>query len=960
MTSTSRRAVRLASALIAAGLALTATPAAHADSAGSAGPRVLTDAQADQLEKRLQGDSFAGEQQITPQSTSNSSPSSQSPQGTDGTSADGTLSLEASSDLETYRGQADTTQLAGGHGDYLTVHSAGTVTRLTDDGTTVWKRDNASLYVDWQVRPTRPWQVEPYPARITMGYNAVAPAADFSDRGYTTGDLTGDGVADVVFTADVGNSPYRPFTVPGSTLSTGTFVTVLDGRTGKTVWTRIFADAQQVTLVGDTLVVGDQPSTNLNAPKDARATLQGFRFSYADGKLTPTDTWTYETGQRDGRWGSTRALGGGLLAVSWNRRKTATAASEGHTLVLDTADGTVKWQSDGALYSRQLAYDSARKRLVAVEQADYRDGVQYQLAAYDSATGARTTLDTRVNALALGLQVGNLKGDSKPEYAVSEDTLDEYLWVNASTVRALDGGDASELWSRTVKRDESNSKDGDSALGLQIVDGQVLASYITMQDKDAAANPVGTRYGRLAAIDGRDGEVSWEKQGGPVASPIYAQPYRVDNEWRVRTVDNEQNIRSYRLNGGRQASLTPLQGDLTSAVAVDVNGDRKKDVVTGGQSHGLWAYDGPSMVAGKPEVLWKTTLPGAVHGEIVQADTDGDGKRDELVVAADSATVIVDAHTGRVLRTIDGKGQFVRSVAVADVDHDGADEVLVPTDAVRAYQGNGKQLWSYAPEGAGVVFSDLAVAEGRVFASYGTVGAIDAATSVVNGMALDGKSGKVLWTADPKWTGDPDTRIYAAELHHGVFADPGIPYADGHAVVHSWIVREDNFWTTLIEFRDARTGKVVHTATGGGAWTTGNWFTGEEGAVLASTAALRTYAGGDKEYSMYTLPTLHQAEFGTGPGGRRLIVGGTEAAIYLWDPAVLTAGHNYPDHLARINKYAVQNTVVADLDGDGVDEIIGLGADQTGYDRTIELAGGRYLLQSDQLHGLTVDSISRS
>ncbi|WP_426403296.1 FG-GAP-like repeat-containing protein [Streptomyces sp. R-07] len=951
-THRSRLGVRLASALVAAGLALTALPAAGAYAADQPvapdGARVLTDAQADALESRAEAPETLA---VTPQ---NEQPARTLAAAGEDTSATG-VTLTRTSALETYRGQADTAQLGGGRGDFLAVHSLGTVTRLTGDGRTVWKRDNASLYADWQVKNIRPWQTAAYPARITTGFHANSPFADSSDRGWAQGDLTGDGVADVVFTADVGTSPYRPFTSPGSTLTTGTFVTVLDGATGRTLWSKLFADAQQVTLAGDTLLVGDQPSTNLNSAKDATASLQAFRFSYTDGKLSPSATWTYETGQRDGRWGSTLPLGDGRVAVSWYVKKTATAPAGGRTLVLDPADGSVAWQTDTDLYSRQLAYDPARKRLVALEQADYRDGVRYELAAYDPADGTRTTLDTRVNALGIGLRIGQLSGDSAPEYAISESTLDEYLYVNAATVRALDGGDAAELWSRTVKRAEDNFKDGDSALGLRITDGKVLASYFTTEGKETAANPGGGRFGTLTALNGRDGEVRWQHKGAD-ASAIYAQPYREDDEWRVRTVDSEQNIRSYRLDNGRQTALTPLQADLTTGLAADVDGDGHKDVIVGGQSHGLWAFDGPSLLSGKPRTLWQATLPGSVQGDIRIADTDGDGRRDDLVVAADTAAVVVDARTGRVRETLDGKGQFVRSVTVGDLDEDGDDEILVPTDKVRAYGGNGRALWEYAPA-PGLVFSDLTVAEGKVLGSYQTRGVVDG-TAVVGGTALDARTGEVRWSADPTWTGDTDTKVYAAQLYHGLYASPGIPYADGHAVVYSWIVRQGSLWSTYHEFRDLRTGKVVRTAVGGGSWTLGNWFTGDEGLVLAGTASLRTFGRDGQDYGIYTLPTLHRAEFAAGPGGRRLVVGGTEGAAYVWDAPVLTGGVNYPNHLTKLDGYATQNLVVADLDGDGVDEVVGLGKDDTGFDRTIELSGGRYLLQDNEMHGMVTGRLT--
>ncbi|MFF9015640.1 FG-GAP-like repeat-containing protein [Streptomyces sp. NPDC014870] len=953
--SLSRRSVRLASALVAAGLALTALPATTAYADDEPVARVLSDAQADALEQRAV--EAAEPQRLTPEAAS--------PEGLragtadSGTTATGGVALTAGSALETYRGQAETAQLGGGKGDFLTLHSLGAVTRLTPAGRTVWKRDNASLYTDWQVKNIRPWQTEPVPVRITLGYHANSPFADLADRGWAQGDLTGDGVAEIVFTADVGNSPYRPFTSPGSTLTTGTFVTVLDGRTGATVWSRLFADAQQVALVGGTLLVADQPSTNPNADKAATAALHGFRFGYADGKLTPTETWTYETGRRDGRWSSVTALTGGAVAVSWHVRKTSTAPAESHTLALNTADGSVRWRTDGGLYGREAVLDASRDRLVALEQSDYRDGLRYEVAAYDLADGTRTVLDERINAVGTELAVGELRDGGGVEYAVAEATLDENLFVNAATVRGLRGADATELWSHTVKRGADNVQDGDSALGLEIADGSVLASYVTTEGKETAANPGGTRYGTLTALVGRDGGVRWSKKGA-VASPLYSQPYRQGDDWLVRTVDNEQNIRSYRLANGRASGLTPLLADLSTGVAVDVNGDGRKDVVAAGQSRGLWAFDGPSLATGQPRVLWQATLPGSVAGDIAVGDTDGDGRDDDLVVAADTAAVIVDARTGAVREKIDGRGQFVRSVTVADLDGDRDDEVLVPTDAVRAYSGGGRLLWSYAPEGAGpVVFSDLAVADGRVLGSYQTPGSLDGG-GTVDGMALEGRTGRLAWTADPTWTGDPDTRIYAAQLYHGVYASPRIPYADGHAVVHSWLVRKGKDLTTLIEFRDVRTGEVVRTTTAGGAWTLGNWFTGDEGLVLTGTASFRAFGADGAEHSVFTLPTVHRGAFATGPGGRRLLVAGAEGSTYVWDPAVLTGGVNYPNHLAGLFRHSQQNLIVADLTGDGVDEIVGLVKDDTGFDRTIELSGGRYLLSDNNLHGMVTGVLTAS
>ncbi|MFF1688983.1 MULTISPECIES: FG-GAP repeat domain-containing protein [unclassified Streptomyces] len=977
MRINSRRALRLASALVAAGLALSAAPPALADDDGSS-LLTLTDSQAEKLADHAQLDAYADADRATvdPQGATEGSGTS----GTDdhgsgshldegtGTGTDGAVTISTKSTLEGVRGLAATVPAGGRSGDYFTLHSLGSVQRSKADGTALWRRDNASLYADWGVKNSRPWQTEPYPARIVMGYNAVSPFTPASDQGYVTGDLTGDGVDDVVFSASVGVSPYRPFTSPGSTLANGTFVTVLDGKTGRTLWSKLYAYAYNVKLVGKTLVVTDAPYYNLNSPSGATATVSGIRFSYADGALKPTDTWTYDTGVRAGTaWGALEDLGGGLVAASYNRRRTATAAGRGRTLVLDTADGKVKWQTDSALYSRQLHLDSARERLVALEQSDPNDGMKYEIDSYSLADGKRTTLDTRINALPTDMTIGDLRGDRKPEYVVSESTLDPYLYINSNTVRVVDGADpATLLWSSTVKRAADNGHDGPSAWSLDVVGGSLVTTAQDDTGMNSAENPGGGQYASLTVFSG-SGDVRWREKGVG-ASPMFAQVYRDGGGQHVRTVDQNQNVHTYALGNGRQQGVLPLQGDLSSSASADLDGDKKNDLVVGGKSDGVWAYSGPSLTAGRPKLLWKATVPGQVH-RIEKGDVNGDGHAD-FVVAADTAVAVIDGRSGKVLERIDGNGQFVRSVTVADLDGDKRADILVPTDKLRAYRGNGSALWTYAaPAAAGsVVFGDPAVGEGRVYAQYTSSNSLDKDSPVVDGVALDAKKGTVRWTASPKAPADiPGGKLYGAALSRGVFTSPKIPYADGHAVVYTWMAAtsttasgapDATSLTNVVEIRDSRTGEVLHQGLAGGAWTLGNYFTGPEGLNLAGTASFRTYAAGGQDYSIYTLPTVETGGFLTGPGGRRLLVGGIDGGAYLWDPAVLTAGHHYPDGVGDITLIGGREFFSGDLDGDGVDEIVNLGFDETGFDRTTELLGGRYLSQFTAISQLTVNTLS--
>ncbi|NGO77807.1 VCBS repeat-containing protein [Streptomyces sp. YC504] len=964
-TPTSRRGLRLASGLIAAGLTLTAAPYALAAEGDDSSVMKLTSAEAEKLADRIGVDVY-GDASVADDETAAGEATSEA--------ADGPVTFTAKSTLEGVRGIGATVPAAGGQ--YFTVHSLGNIQLHRADGSTAWARTNTSLYADWQVKPLRPWQQEPYPARILMGYNAVSPFAPSSDQGYDTGDLTGDGIPDLVFAASVGDSPYRPFSSPGSSLYTGTFVTVLDGRTGNTLWSKIYSYASMVKIVDGTLLVADAPRLNNGgAPATETAKVHGIRFGYGDGKLTPSKTWTYDTGEaRIATWGALADVGGGKAALSWNLRKFGGVTAHGTTLVLDTADGSVKWATGSDLYGRQLHLDAARGRVVALEQADTMDAVKYELVAYDLASGARTTLDTRINALATAMTVGDVSDSAGAEYAVAESTLTPYGSVNAATIRVLEGKDGATVdWTHTVKRDAGNtSGSGPSFWDLDAVGGRLVASAQDDRGIATAENPGGRVYGALTALNG-SGKVIWRQQGVG-ASPLHHQVYRAGGADFVRLVDQAQNIRTYNLGTGKQKELTALQGDLNYGQTADLNGDKKPDVIAGGTSNGVWAWSGPSLVAGGPKQLWKAQVPGAVRN-IATGDVDGDGKP-EVVVAADTATVVLDGATGKVRTTIGGAGEFVRSVTVDDVNGDGKDEILVPTDALRVYDGSGAALWTYsAPtERTDVVFSDTVVADGRVHTQYTTGNALFADDAVVGGAALDGATGKVEWNAEPKAPERAaDGKLHGAILDHGTFASPKIPYADGHAVVHTWIVLADPTVAgdlstaaprVIVEIRDGRTGELLHQDATGGPWSHGNFFiddaseAAQEPLYAISFGTFRGFGAGGIDTRSSVVTSLRTADFATGPGGRKLVIGGTEAGVAAFDPSQLTTGDSFQSSRGGATLMGGRTYLAADLDGNGVDDVVSLNFDDFGVNRAAELLGGGVLSLNNAIHQMTTFTLS--
>ncbi|OKJ03757.1 hypothetical protein AMK18_00750 [Streptomyces sp. CB01249] len=969
----SRRALQLAAGLVAAGLCLTAAPQALAADSGSDAPIKLTSAEAKKLAANVNLDPYVKAEDTTgTQDKAAAAQDSGAKATAAATDPKTPVTMTAKSTLEGVRGLGATVPV-GTKGDYYSVNAMGNVQLHAADGSETWARTSSSFYTDWQVKPLQVWRVEPYPPQILMGYNAVSPFSPNSESGYSAGDLTGDGVPDLVFSANVGATPYpRAFTSPGSDLSSGTFVTVLDGKTGATVWSKLYNYASMVKIVDGTLLVADAPrmSGDAKVPAGATATLTGIRFSSKDGKLTPAQTWSFDTKEaRYTNWGDIQDLGKGKVAVSWNLAKATGVDGRGHTAVLDTADGSVTWRTDSVLYSRIMRLDAGRKRLVAIEQADVNDAVHYEIAAYDLKTGHRATLSGRDNVLPTALTVGDLKAKTGDEYAVSESSFDENLVINASTIRVVNGDNADKiLWSNTTKRDAENGHDAPSTWGLGVIDGKLVASAQDDRKMNDPENRGSLRYASLRVFSG-NGKVAWQAKDVE-ASPMFQDLYSDAAGSHVRVIDQSQNIRTFKLANGKTENVTPLQGDIAYAKSADLNKDGKNDLVMGGSSNGVWAYSGPSLVNGsKPEKLWRATVPGTVH-DIQIGDVNGDGKP-EIVVAADTATVVLNGKTGKTLATIDGGGQYVRSARLADLNGDGELDILVATDALRAYYGDGHALWTYsAPKDAGdVYFTDPSVNDGRVYVSYASRNSLRLDQPAISAVALNAKNGKVRWSQEPKAPANAVSPVNTAVANDGVFASKEIPYAGGHAVAYAWTVDAPYDFgdgldhgtgnQNLFEIRDGRTGEVLFSKVSGGLWTHFSFFAKDGALYQGGTSSFRRFDADGAFTQQGVSPQSYGGGFLTGPGGRSLLVAGAESGLYLWDPTIMESEDSWAPSVGSIPATnGARNYFAGDLDGDGVDEVLSLNSDDSGMDRTASLSDGGYFLTDNGIHQVTTFKLS--
>ncbi len=293
----------------------------------------------------------------------------------------------------------------------------------------------------------------------------------------------------------------------------------------------------------------------------------------------------------------------------------------------------------------------------------------------------------------------------------------------------------------------------------------------------------------LYAVNAKDGSVLWKfrSEGGPFDASVAIADLDGDGKREVLAADSSTGT-LFCLDGtGKVAWKTKLPNSTDSPPSVaDLDGDGKLEIVVatmaGSDKHGRVV----ALAADTRETKWVAKVPGHVQSEPALVDLNGDSVLDAIVTTwrGDKAVRALDGRDGaelwkhtmagdmyhgasvfddgglRIVTTsiagdvccLDAAGQVVwkRQVGgylfapttVADLDGDGASEVVVASGRVHVLDARGDERWktdSFGSIGRGVAVAD-ANGDGRLDLFFG---ASDRKFRV-----LDGPTGRVIWSFD--------------------------------------------------------------------------------------------------------------------------------------------------------------------------------------------------------------------
>ncbi|WP_051839187.1 S53 family peptidase [Streptomyces sp. NRRL F-5126] len=865
--------------------------------------------------------------------------------------------FQEESSWETPRGAASTLALHG-TSDWVGVFSGGEVARYDANGNPVWQRTSHSLYKDWRVKPVNARQAEEFSPVLFQGYDPYQPSA-LGTHPFAQADFTHDGVDDIAVAYSVGASPARPFTSPGSDLQSGTFVSVLDGRTGAMLWhTLLPGEVGSLTVQDGKLIAADATGPDWgNDPVaeqgDSRSSLVAYSFHAASkSKLTGKKAWTYSTKAPWALWSDVEPAGDGLVTAGWTDTPMGLGnprPADGHVVVVDTGTGRAVSDTKTPGYPRIVQRDPGSDKILVAEQNDPLDAVGWDLTTVGITSGKRSVITHRSGVIPEALAVNSGAHGKQPRYAVAELGINADLTDGQSSVSALD-----KHGHTTWTHQTSSTIGGANAPTLSLTydsrgHGSVYAA-VADAGPETSNRPEAPAHSRLIAFDARNGRTAWHKDGSVVGDQV--TPYHGG----LLTVG--YGLTAYRTNPANgKATALPLLADTYAAVATDVNGDGVKDLVVGGESHGVFALDGRTLKAAQPRILWKSAVDASVRQLRLGKLKDSAGHTAQRVVAATS-------HGFAVLRPGDGKitgqvdtGTFQPGVAIA------RGSVVASGTALTAYTSDGAKVWSYRPAGTSgkdVRYSVPATdADGRLYLEYGGArgafgtGPTDPAPTAV---ALDATNGKELWSEQPK-----SAAASWIEQQSGAFASPYIPGADGQGVAFAFGGDAPSTDGHLVQIVDGATGKVLSSDDSTGSPTFQGFAASPTyGLVELHTNLMTVYpADGGSRFGVRTMANVFQAAFATSTDGQEKFVSGTGGlGVYSLPFPKDESQFTYADS-EQFALFAGSVTPVDLGKGKGTD-LIALQRDWSAYDLNQQVGGfgaDSFAIDSYQ-HGITVEKVT--
>ncbi|ROS79145.1 S53 family peptidase [Cellulomonas sp. PhB143] len=873
--------------------------------------------------------------------------------------------LVGTSAWETVRGTVTPLALDGTR-DWVGISSGGTVARYDKDGDPVWQRTSRSLVTDWDATPTNAYQGEAWLPVMYQGYNPYQPSS-VGRHPFAQDDFNGDGVNDLAVAYDFGNSPPRPFTTPGSDLQSGTFVTVVDGASGSTLWhTLLPGTVGSMHAQDGTLVVADStgPSWNVNPVAeqgDSRSSLVAYRFT-TTGKakhgaaqaVKGHEAWRYSTNAPFARFSDVESAGDHQVVVGWTDTPIGLGddrPAAGHVVVLDARDGDVAVDTKVPGYPRIVQADPVAHRVLVAEQNDPTAAVRWDLTAVDARSGERNVITTRDSTIPVALAVNTDAHGNQPRYAVGEIGINADLTDGASTVSAWDASGRT-LWSHaatsSVGADESPVLD----VAIDTTGRGTVVAAVADPVASTNARPEGPTHSRILAFDAPGGSPAWSNEGSVVGASLTSY------QGQLLTVGYGLTAWRTDISTGRSTAL-PLLGDAYGAAATDVNGDGVADLVVGGQSQGVFALDGRSLGKTVPDVLWRTAVSAPVHEVQVAPVEDRKGHATTRVVVATShGFAVLDPRRGTIVSDVD-TGAFQPGVLVTD------GSVVASTDAaLTSFTAEGRTRWSYRPaksQGKDLAFSVAATdGKGHVFAEVGgmrpviSAGTSDPAPAAVS---LNALTGAELWSQRPA---DPTA---AWIQRKGVYASPDVPGADGRGVVFAWGGDKPATRLHLVQVVDGGSGEVLRTDRSPGSATFyGYTSSPTHGLVEVHTAQLTVYpADGAPSYRVPTISEVESASFARTTGGDETFVGAAGGMVQYDQPFPdeITNHQSADSQLFSLFAGAVHPV---DLGRQGATDLVGVAFDNTAFNLDQQVGG--YAANSSAIdnwpHGVTVQHVDQA